>query len=169
MRATVKSSTTMTFSFHATALALLALLAAATVGAARADGDRRTAAPLLPQYRSECAACHVAYPPNLLPAPSWQRLMQDLPHHFGADASLDPATVGELTKWLTANAGTSRRGREAPPQDRITQSAWFQREHREVAAASWKLPAVKSPSNCAACHTTADQGNFNEHQVRIPR
>ena len=167
MHATVNPSTRMTYHLHATALALLALLAAAEP--ARADGDRRAAVPLLPKYRSECAACHLAYPPGLLPAASWQRLMQDLPHHFGTDASLDPVTVGELTKWLTANAGTSRRGREAPPQDRITQSAWFQREHREVAAATWKLPAVKSSSNCAACHTTADQGDFNEHQVRIPR
>jgi len=167
MHATVKASTTMTFPFHATGLVLLALLAAA--GPARADGDRRAAVPLPPKYRAECASCHVAYPPGMLPAASWQRLMQDLPHHFGTDASLDPATVGELSRWLVANAGTSRRGGEAPPQDRITQSAWFQREHREVAAATWKLPAVKSPSNCAACHTTADQGNFDEHQVRIPR
>ena len=169
MRATVNLTPKMTLPFHATAFALLALLAAASASPVRADGDRRAAVPLLPKYRSECAACHVAYPPNLLPAASWQHLMQDLPHHFGTDASLDAATVGELTKWLAANAGTSRRGREAPPQDRITQSAWFQREHREVAAATWKLPAVKSPSNCAACHTTADQGNFDEHQVRIPR
>ena len=167
MRATVNPSNRITSLLHASAFASLALLAAA--GPARADGDRRQAAPLLPKYRSECAACHVAYPPGLLPAASWQHLMQDLPHHFGTDASLDAATVGELSQWLAANAGTSRRRREAPPQDRITQSAWFQREHREVAAATWKLPAVKSPSNCAACHTTADQGNFDEHQVRIPR
>ena len=24
-------------------------------------------------------------------------------------------------------------------------------------------------ANCTACHTQADQGNFDEHQVRIPR
>ena len=27
----------------------------------------------------------------------------------------------------------------------------------------------KYPQECAACHTQADQGNFNEHDVRIPR
>ena len=43
------------------------------------------------------------------------------------------------------------------------------REHDEVPAATWKLPAVKSAANCAACHTQADQGDFNEHNVRIPR
>jgi hypothetical protein len=167
MRATVNPSKPMTAFLPAGASALLALLAA--VAPAHADGDRRQAIALLPKYKTECAACHVAYPPGMLPAASWRGLMQDLPHHFGTDASLDPATVGELTQWLTANAGTGRRSQEAPPQDRITQSGWFQREHREISAATWKLPAVRSPSNCVACHTAADQGDFNEHAVRIPR
>jgi hypothetical protein len=28
-------------------------------------------APLLPQYKQECAACHLAYPAGMLPAKSW--------------------------------------------------------------------------------------------------
>jgi hypothetical protein len=92
-----------------------------------------------------------------------------LPQHFGTDASLDPATVKEVSSWLAADAGNGRRGAEAPPQDRITRSAWFVHEHGQVAAATWKLAAVKSPSNCIACHTQADQGDFNEHHVRIQR
>jgi mono/diheme cytochrome c family protein len=167
MRATVKSSNRITTHLPAGAFALLALLAPAAP--AHADGGGRAAVALLPRYRSECAACHVAYPPGMLPAASWRRLMQDLPHHFGTDASLDPVTVGELSQWLAANAGTSRRTQEAPPQDRITASGWFQREHRKIADATWKLRAVQSPSNCVACHTAADQGDFNEHAVRIPR
>jgi hypothetical protein len=133
------------------------------------DGQRGSGAPLLPKYRQECAACHVAYPPGMLPTASWRRLMNDLPHHFGSDASLDPATVKELSIWLTANAGTYKRVNAEPPQDRITRSEWFIRKHDEVPAAAWKLPAVKSPSNCAACHAQADQGDFNERRVRIPR
>jgi hypothetical protein len=105
----------------------------------------------------------------MLPAASWQRLMADLPHHFGSDATLDPATLKELSAWLGAHAGASKRVREEPPQDRITRSAWFVRKHDEVPAAAWKLPAVKSASNCMACHTQADQGDFDEHRVRIPR
>ena len=56
-----------------------------------------------------------------------------------------------------------------PPQDRITRSAWFLREHGEVRPATWALPAVKSAANCAACHTRADQGEFRERDIRIPR
>ena len=147
------------------ALALLCLAQAAFAG----DHGRMANVPLLPKYQQECAACHLAYPSGLLPASSWQRLMNNLPHHFGTDASLDAATVQELSAWLDANAGTYRRVREAPPDDRITSSAWFVRKHDEVPAETWKRPAVKSAANCAACHMHAEQGVFNEHDVRIPR
>ena len=133
------------------------------------DDHRGPRLPLLPKYQQECASCHVAYAPGLLPAESWQRLLNNLPHHFGTDASLDAASTTTLSTWLVANAGTSRRGREAPPEDRITKSAWFVREHGEVSAATWKRASVKSPSNCSACHAQGDQGDFNEHSVRIPR
>lgn len=95
--------------------------------------------------------------------------MNNLPHHFGTDASLDPATVKELSGWINAHAGTYKRVSEEPPQDRITRTAWFVRKHDEVSAATWKRASVKSASNCSACHTTADKGDFNEHNVRIPR
>lgn len=124
---------------------------------------------VLPAYRQECGACHLAYPPGLLPAPSWRRLMGGLPHHFGVDASLDAAAVRTLSAWLASNAGPSRRVREAPPEDRITRSDWFVREHGELPPSAWKGPTVKSPANCAACHAQAEQGDFDERHVRIPR
>ena len=142
----------------------------AAAGAAHADGGKHVLrAPLLPQYRQECGACHVAYPPALLPGASWQRLMANLPRHFGTDASTDAAAVQDLSVWLAANAGNSKRAREQPPEDRITRSGWFVRKHDDVPGSTWKLPAVKSAANCNACHARADQGEFNEHDVRIPR
>jgi mono/diheme cytochrome c family protein len=135
--------------------------------AAQADGGKRV--PLLPIYQQECVACHAAYPPGMLPAASWNRVMNSLKRHYGVDASLDPATLKELSAWLAANAGTYKRVREEPFQDRITLSAWFIGKHREVPAATWKRPAVNSAANCAACHTQADKGDFNERNIRIPR
>ncbi|HEY0856478.1 MAG TPA: diheme cytochrome c [Albitalea sp.] len=148
---------------------LMAALALAGT-AALADGDKHAPrVPLLPQYQQECASCHVAYPPGMLPAASWRRIVEGLPQHYGSDASLDAATLQQLSTWLNANAGTGRRLREAPPEDRITRSAWFVREHDDVGPATWKRPAVKSAANCAACHTRADQGEFRERDIRIPR
>ena len=150
---------------------LWALIASFGMGqAALADPVSRAAqAPLLPQYKAECASCHLAYPPGMLPAASWQRLMSNLQRHFGTDASVDAAAAKELSAWLSANAGTDRRVRDAPPEDRITRSAWFIREHHEVSAATWQRPAIKGAANCAACHTRADQGDFSERSIRIPR
>jgi hypothetical protein len=133
------------------------------------DGSRGSRRPLLPKYQQECASCHIAYPPEMLPATSWQRLMTGLPRHFGVDASLDAASMKELSSWLVTNAGTYHRVRQSPPEDRITRSAWFTRKHDEVLPAAWRRPSVKSPSNCSACHAQADQGDFDERLVRIPR
>jgi Dihaem cytochrome c len=151
---------------------LLPLLASALIGAAapaaRADGGRLMPAAVPQAYTQECASCHTAYPPGLLPAVSWRRVMGGLGRHYGTDASLDPATVQQLSSWLAANAGTGRRGSEEPPQDRITRSAWFVREHRKVDAAVWAHASVKSAANCAACHTGADRGSYEEHQLQFP-
>lgn len=154
-------------------LSLALLLAAGMVTAAQADdhGSQGPTVPPLPKYQQECTACHIAYPPGLLPAASWGRVMGSLGKHYGTDASLDAASVREISGWLKANAGTYKRVSEEPPQDRISKSAWFLRKHRdgEVPADVWKRKAVGSAANCAACHTNAEKGNFNEHDVRIPR
>ena len=154
--------------------ALLGAVAGLTLAAAvHADDDARTlAAPPLPKYEQECGACHLAYPPGLLPAASWQRLMSTLPRHFGTDASLDAPAQKEIAGWLNQHAGSARklrRDKVPPPEDRISRAAWFVDEHREVPAATWTLPAVKSAANCAACHTRAQEGDFSERHIRLPR
>lgn len=149
------------------------LLAAGTVTAAQADDHdaKGPMVPPLPKYQQECAACHIAYPAGMLPAASWQHMMGSLTKHYGTDASLDEASVREISGWLQANAGTYKRVSEAPPQDRITKSAWFLRKHREgeVPANVWKRASVGSASNCAACHTNAAKGSFSERDIRIPK
>jgi hypothetical protein len=136
---------------------------------AHADSDGGVRVPLLPRYTQECGACHLAYPPGMLPAPSWQRIMGTLSKHYGTDASLDAATVQELSVWLKAHAGTYRRVGEEPPQDRISTSAWFVRKHDELDPAIWKQAAVKSAANCNACHTRAEKGSFSEREIAFPK
>ena len=148
---------------------MLAAVCMVSLASARADDLRRLNTPMLPAYAQECGSCHLAFSPGLLPAQSWRRLMADLPRHFGSDASLDAPTTQAIATWLVANAGTFKSVREAPPQDRITRSAWFVREHREIAPATWQRASIKSPAQCAACHTQADAGSFREREVRIPK
>jgi mono/diheme cytochrome c family protein len=146
------------------------MIAAAFCTHALGEQEQRAAAVTpLPLYRQECAACHIAYPPGMLPADSWRRILGDLDHHFGVNASLDAAAVKQLEGWLTAHAASGGAAANSPPDDRITRSRWFISEHDEIAPSTWRRPAIKSASNCAACHTRADQGDFNERYVRIPR
>lgn len=134
---------------------------------ARADDDRRDGPPN-PLYRDECGSCHVPFAPRLLPAESWRRVIGQLSDHYGVDASIEAARERELLAWLLAHAAEGRRA-VPPPQDRITQSAWFLREHKEVASPVWQRSSVRQPSNCAACHTRADEGSFRERDIVIPK
>jgi len=148
--------------------AIAAILLAAAF-AAEADEDFR-AAVRNPAYQSECAACHVAYPPQLLSAASWRAVMDGLGKHFGSDASLDPATHAEILRHLEANAGRRDTVAAGKPQLRITETRWFVHEHSdELPRDVWKHPAVKSAANCAACHTAADKGDFSDRTLRLPK
>jgi mono/diheme cytochrome c family protein len=120
-------------------------------------------------WQKECSSCHVAYPPNLLPATSWRAVMSGLDKHFGSDASLTPAEVKEIGAFLEKNAGGNRYASSGKPVLRITETRWFMHEHDEVSERTWKNPKVKSPANCGACHTQADKGRYSEHDIRIPR
>lgn len=149
------------------AAALLLLVLAGHVRVAGADDDRFTASN--EKWRAECGSCHVAYPPQLLAQESWQKLMSGLDKHFGADASLDPAAAAEIGTFLSENAARGKRAARAGSALRITETAWFRKEHRKVSAATWKNSKVKSPANCTACHTGAERGNYSEHSISVPR
>ena len=135
----------------------------------QASGGSETIAATNPKWKTECSACHIAYPPKLLPASSWKAMMGTLDKHFGADASFDSAATTEILAFLERNASNRKPEPSAKPQLRITETRWFRGEHDEVPIRLWKDPRVKSASNCAACHTQAENGDFNEHNIHLPR
>lgn len=150
-----------------TRISLMIALASLTSFSALADERRMLPVKPSEEWKQECGACHLAFPPRLLPAESWRKMMGSLEQHFGTDASLSPRENREITDFLVKNTAGRWRSPSAPL--RITETAHFRHEHGEIAAAVWKRAAIKSPANCAACHPAADQGDFNEHRVRIPR
>ncbi len=121
-----------------------------------------------PAWKTECSSCHVAYPPGLLPKSSWVELMKNLDKHFGTDASLDDKTMTEILTFLQENAAPeSLSATTQKPVLRITETRWFKNQHDEVSDITWKK--VKNASNCAACHTSADKGDFSEDNVTLPK
>lgn len=165
--------------FRLIAVALLAI--SVTMPAAQADDDddgkhggENRGKPLQPaqtnvKFQQECSGCHIAYAPGLLPAESWRKMMAGLDQHFGSDASLDAGDNQEITAFLVNNASNRWSASTAPL--RISEAAWFKREHddREINPAVWKNPKVKSPANCGACHPQAERGDFSERNIRIPK
>ena len=115
-------------------------------------------------YRKECGACHLAFPPSMLSAESHRRTMAGLDRHFGQNAELDAPVRDRLERWLVENAGDG-----GGAGLRITEQARFQREHREVRREVWSRASVRSPANCAACHGGAQDWDFDEDRVKIPR
>jgi hypothetical protein len=121
------------------------------------------------KVKSECASCHMVYPPAFLPKESWTTIMSGLEKHYGTDASLDPQSIKEISQWLNQYAGTYKRVSSAPPNDRITESTWFIKKHRKITDSTWRNSQVKSKSNCMACHTSADKGSYDDDDVRVPK
>jgi nitrate/TMAO reductase-like tetraheme cytochrome c subunit len=118
------------------------------------------------KWQKECSACHVAYPPRFLTAPDWKKLMTSLDRHFGDNASVDAATEKDITGYLERHAGTG--SRHSAKTLRISDTPWFDRAHRELPRGAWTNPAVKSASNCTACHVDAARGDWSEHGVLLP-
>ncbi|MBF0294352.1 MAG: diheme cytochrome c [Magnetococcales bacterium] len=160
-------------------LFLVCVGGAFSLGVAASSREGAVAPARDPLYVAECGSCHFAYPPGLLPARSWEQMMNGLERHFGENAEVSGATGKALQSYLAANAAdragegkarkflASVRPGELP--ERITTTRYFVNKHREIPRHFWeKNPALGSLSRCEGCHVRADQGSFDEHEVRIP-
>lgn len=129
-------------------------------------------------YKQECSSCHYLYQPGLLPARSWEKLIKESNSHFGENLGLDEKTASEIGVYLEANSADKGANEWAQKISsstvsstplRITETPYIQKKHRKIQADVFKRPAVQSFSNCAACHKTAAQGDFEEDNVSIPK
>ena len=66
---------------------------------ASADGGKMST-PHNPKWKEECGSCHLAFPPQLLTADSWQRVMAGLDKHFGVNAAMDAKDNREILDFL---------------------------------------------------------------------
>lgn len=142
------------------------------------DGDQ-VVVKLNKLYKEECGSCHIAYPAGLLPKNSWDKIMNNLENHFDENAELAKEDQLEIQQYLANNAlskdrsdGLRKMLRNFPKEGtpiRITKLPYFVHEHDEIPARMiTKNPDVKSLSQCDKCHSGAEKGNFDEHNVKIP-
>jgi hypothetical protein len=120
----------------------------------------------------ECGACHLVFPPQMLPQRSWAKIMAGLDDHFGESASLDSKARDDIAAYLASQAADApgaaegkrflRRLAETDVPMRITETPWWIRAHSEINPSRYASEKVKSRANCAACHRTADKGEYFE-------
>jgi hypothetical protein len=118
----------------------------------------------------ECGACHIAYPPQMLPGRSWQAILDNLARHFGEDASLPKTVQSEIAHYLMSMSADSSPNAEgsvflrgiASDQTplRITDTPIWRLIHGDPDQTVFKRPDITSAANCAACHTAASRGEF---------
>ncbi len=105
-------------------------------------------------YIEQCATCHVALPPAVLPIETWQGLVTD-PAHYGI--TLAPLTQFDQQLMLNYLQTYSR-----PRLDdrflpyRLKDSAYFQALHPDVS-----LPQPLNLDSCLSCHALAGEQNYS--------
>ncbi|HIK26827.1 MAG: diheme cytochrome c [Oscillatoriaceae bacterium SKW80] len=106
-------------------------------------------------YIENCATCHIALPPAVLPTETWRQLLQD-PQHYGIELTM-LAEPHRLIVWnyLRTFSRVQRKEEEVPY--RVAQSRFFKALHPRV---KFSMPVdVKS---CVTCHPGAAEYDFRK-------
>jgi hypothetical protein len=129
-------------------------------------------------FKQECGACHFAYQPGLLPAGSWQKILSNLPSHFGEEVLVEQEQKSIISAYLQANAAENSSAKRArkilkslrgQTPLRITETPYIQEKHHELNSSVFSRQSIGSRSNCIACHPKAEQGNYDDDFVNIPK
>lgn len=129
-------------------------------------------------YKQECGACHFNYHPGLLPSGSWENILNAFPFHFDEEVTIDEKSLNEIGKYLSENSAensSSKRARKilrslnGNTPLRISETPYILEKHHELNSAIFDRPSIGSRSNCVACHKTAEQGDFDDDNVKIPQ
>jgi hypothetical protein len=129
-------------------------------------------------YKENCGACHFPYQPELLPSASWKNILNHTDDHFGVSFELDQETKSAILDYLQTNAAehsTAKRairimrslGGRVPA--RISEIPYIKEKHHDISSETIKRQSIGSLSNCTACHTRAQEGNYDDDFVVIPK
>ncbi len=133
-------------------------------------------------YYTDCGDCHKTYPPYMLPARSWKRIIKDLDNHFGeeiTEANISKEARTSILNYLTSNSSeystnkiafrfiNSLEKDEAPKA--ITKTDYWRDIHKNIDPKVFKSKKVKSRAYCWSCHEGFEQGIFKNEKISIPK
>ena len=139
------------------------------------DGSKKAASSVV-VYKTFCGQCHMAYPPDFLPAGSWLKILNATKNHFGTPLDLDSPTQSLLVRYLTDNGAEKSGSRmaykimaslEDQTPRRLTDVPYIRKKHRKISPEVFKRKSIGSFANCNACHPSAADWKFSK-SVRIP-
>jgi hypothetical protein len=128
-------------------------------------------------YKKVCGQCHMPYPPEFLPAGSWEKLLGSTEKHFGETLEIDPKTKRVIASYLKENGAEvskskiSNRVMESLDSNtplRITEVPYILKKHRKISSDVFQKKSIGSFSNCNACHRLADEWIFTR-KISIPK
>jgi len=131
-----------------------------------------------PTYEAKCGGCHFLYQPELLPSVSWMKILDQLDDHFGEEIELDPDSIKIIYDYLKSNGAENSSAKRAAKimrslgnhvPLRITDIPYILEKHHELSPEVLKRESIGSLSNCIACHTTAEEGIYEDDNVKIPQ
>jgi hypothetical protein len=133
-----------------------------------------------PTYKEICGECHFAYQPELLPSGSWEKILAGLADHFGEEIEIDQESKNIITEYLKANSAEYSSAKRAvkimrslrgQTPVRITDVPYIRHKHEDddIPTDAFTRKSVGSMSNCIACHTTAEDGIYDDDYVVIPK
>jgi hypothetical protein len=104
-------------------------------------------------YVENCATCHIAVPPEVLPTQTWKNLLLDT-QHYGATLTplVDPP---RLLVWKYLSTFSRSQPQEESIPYRVQNSRYFKALHPDV-----KLPTSVQIGSCVSCHPSAKEFNF---------
>ncbi|MEB3179677.1 MAG: cytochrome C [Nostocaceae cyanobacterium] len=104
-------------------------------------------------YLQNCASCHIALPPAVLPTEIWRDILRDT-QHYGVQLKsvIDPPRV-LIWNYLKTFSRTLAAGEDKP--FRVNNSRYFKALHPKV-----QLPRPVEIGSCVSCHPGANEYNF---------
>ena len=128
-----------------------------------------------PLFEKECAACHILYPPNLMPKKSWELMMGDLENHFGDDASIDEESNKNILAFLVKNSAETSTMQASwnflnsiGDKDIIalTKTTFWEKKHKDIPKELFENKEIKSKANCKACHSDIEKGLIENENIK---
>lgn len=104
-------------------------------------------------YLQNCATCHLAVPPAVLPTQTWRTLIQDSQHYGVQIKPLQSPDLELVWRYLSTFSRSTNPNEIVP--FRLQQSRYFKALHPKV-----EFSQPVSIRTCATCHPAAAQFNY---------